>query len=60
MVYALLTYRVAQNSVNLIYSLVLTGMFRLASQFVERYHIVVICALNMEGFILNNFCKFSK
>jgi hypothetical protein len=44
-------YRVDQKSVNLKYSLVLTGMFRFktASQFVERFHSPVGCALNMES-----------
>jgi hypothetical protein len=42
-------YRVAQNSVSLKHSLLLTGMIRYkpASQFVERYHSVVSGALNM-------------
>jgi hypothetical protein len=48
------------DDLNLQYCLILTGMFRFkpASQFVEQYHNVVSCALNMEGLILNNFCKF--
>jgi hypothetical protein len=56
------TQSVGQKSVNLKYSLILTEMFRfiLASQFVDRYHSVVSCALNMEGLISNNFCKLSK
>jgi hypothetical protein len=51
-----------QKSVTLKHSLVLTGMFTFkpASRFVERYHIVVGCALNMEGLISNNLCKFGK
>jgi ABC-type Na+ transport system ATPase subunit NatA len=51
-----------QKSVNLKYSLVLTGMLRLkpASQHVQRYHSVVSCALNMEELISKNVCKFSK
>jgi hypothetical protein len=55
-------YRLGKTSVNLKYSLVLTEMFRLrpASQFVERYHSIFSCALNMEDLILNNICKFSK
>jgi hypothetical protein len=54
-------YRVVQTSVTLKYSLILTGMFRFkpVSQFVERYHSVVSCSLNMEVLISNNFCKFS-
>jgi hypothetical protein len=50
---------VAEKSTNLKDSLVLAGMFRFmpTSQFVERYHSV---ELNMEDFITNNFCKFSK
>jgi hypothetical protein len=53
---------VAQKSVNLKHSLVVTGMFRFkpATQFVERYHSVVSCALNTEDLISNNFCKFSS
>jgi hypothetical protein len=52
----------AQKSVNLKHSLVLTGMFIFepGSQFVERYHSVASCALNMEGLIPNNFCKLNK
>jgi hypothetical protein len=56
------TYRVAQKSVNLKHSLVITGMFRFkpATQFVERYHSGVSCAMNSEDLISNNFRKFSK
>jgi hypothetical protein len=32
--------------------------FKHGSQFVERYHSFVICALNMGDLISNNFCKF--
>jgi hypothetical protein len=55
-------YRVVQKSVKLKYSVVLTVMFRfkVTSQFVERYRSAVICAVDMEVLILNNFCKFSK
>jgi hypothetical protein len=37
-------------------------MFRLkpASQFVELYHSIVNCALNMEDLTLNNFDKFNE
>jgi hypothetical protein len=47
---------VAEVSVNLKYSLVLTGMFRFkfAGQFVERYHSVVSRALNLYK------CKFNQ
>jgi hypothetical protein len=50
------TCRMAQQSVNLKCSLVLTGMFRLkpASQFVEVYRRIVNCALKMEEFISNS------
>jgi hypothetical protein len=43
----------AQKSVNLKYSVVSTGMFRFkpASQFVEWYHSVVSCALDMEDHV---------
>jgi hypothetical protein len=53
---------VAQKSVNPKHSLVVTGMFRFtpASQYAERYRSVVSCALNMEGLISDNFCKFSS
>jgi hypothetical protein len=46
-------YRLGKRSVNLKYFLVLTGMFRfkLTSQFVERYHSIFNCALNMEDLI---------
>jgi hypothetical protein len=52
-----LIYRVAQKSVNLQRSLVLTEMFRFkpASRFLERYHSVVNCAMNTENPISNNF-----
>jgi hypothetical protein len=52
----------AQKSGNLKYSLVSMGMFGFepVSQFVERYHTIVSCALNMEYLISNNFCKFIK
>jgi hypothetical protein len=55
-------YRVPQKSVNLNHSLVWTGMvrFKPGSQFVERYHSVVSCALNMEDLILNSFRVFSE
>jgi hypothetical protein len=55
-------YRLTQKSVTLKYSLVLTGMFlfKPASECVERYHSVESCALNVESFIPNNFCKFNK
>jgi hypothetical protein len=55
-------YRVPQKSVNLKHSLVLTGMFRFkpASQFVERYHSVVGCALDTEDLIWINFYKLIK
>jgi hypothetical protein len=44
------------------HSPVLMGMFRCkpASLFVERYHGVVSCALNMEDLISNNFCKYGE
>jgi hypothetical protein len=56
------TYRVAQKSVNLKHSFVLTGMFRFkpASRFVERYQSVVSCALNTKDLISKNFYKISK
>jgi hypothetical protein len=43
----------AQKSINLNYSLVLEGIFILkhASQFLERYHSAVGCALNTEDFL---------
>jgi hypothetical protein len=55
-------YRVTQVSVNLKHFLILVGMFRLkpASQFVERHHGIVSCALNMKNLSSKNFCKFSK
>jgi hypothetical protein len=42
---------------NVEYSLTLTGIFRFecASQLEERYHGVLICALNMNDVISNNF-----
>jgi hypothetical protein len=51
--YAVHIYRVVQNSVNINHSIVLTGIIRFkpASQSVERYHRVVICALIMEDII---------
>jgi hypothetical protein len=51
----------AQNSVNLKHSLVLTGIFifKAASQFGERYHGVVSCALTMEDLISKSVCKFN-
>jgi hypothetical protein len=54
--------QMTQNSVNLKHSLVLNGIFRFrpVSQFVERYHSIVSCALNVEDLISNNFCKFSN
>jgi hypothetical protein len=57
-----LIYRVDQNSVNLNHSVVLKGMFTFkpASQFAERYHSIVSCALNMDNPISNNFCKCIK
>jgi hypothetical protein len=47
----LYTYRVAQKSVNLKYSLVLSGMFRfkLVSKCAERHHRAVRCALNVRA-----------
>jgi hypothetical protein len=47
-------YRVTQESANLKYSLVLTGMFQFKSprQIIERFHSIVGCALNMENLIL--------
>jgi hypothetical protein len=56
------TNQMVQKSVNMKYSLVLTGIFRFKpkSQFVEQYYSIVSCALNMEDPILKNFCKFSK
>jgi hypothetical protein len=56
-----LKYRVAQNSINLKYSNLLTGLFRFkpASQSVEQYRRVVSCALKMEDIISSNFCKFA-
>jgi hypothetical protein len=55
-------YRVAQKSVYLKYSVVLTGMFTIkpASQFVEQFHNVVSCALNMEDLISKYFRKLNK
>jgi hypothetical protein len=52
----------AQKSVNVEHSLVLTGIFEFkpASQFVERYHRRMSCALNMEILIANSFYKFGK
>jgi hypothetical protein len=52
---------VAQKSVNLKRSPLLTGMFRFkpVSQFVERYHSVASCALNMEDLISNIFSLLS-
>jgi hypothetical protein len=40
----------------------ITVMFRFkpASQFIERDHSAVRCALSTEHFILNNFGRFSK
>jgi hypothetical protein len=57
-----LKYTVAQKSVNLKQSVILTGIlkFKPASQFLERYHSVLSRALNMEDLNSNNFCKFSK
>jgi hypothetical protein len=54
-------YRVAEKSVNLKHPLVLMGVFRFkpASQYVQQYHSVVSCALNMEDH-RNNIRKFSK
>lgn len=51
-------HRVAQNLVNIKYSVVLMIMFRfgLARQFLERSHRVLSCALN----ISKNFRKFNK
>jgi hypothetical protein len=51
-----------RQSVNLKHSPLLTRMFTFepASQFVEGYHSPVSCALNMEGLVSNNYCKFSK
>jgi hypothetical protein len=48
-----LIHRVAQNSVNSKYYLVLTGMFRFkpASESAEQYHSVVSSALNTEDLI---------
>jgi hypothetical protein len=34
--------------------------FKLASEYAERCHTVVSCALNMEDLISKNFCQFSK
>jgi hypothetical protein len=34
--------------------------FKPPSQFVERYHGVVSCELNMKDLIWNNICKLSK
>jgi hypothetical protein len=53
-------HRVAQEPVNLKYSLVLKGMFtsKPASQSVERYHSTVSSALIKEDLTLKNFCKF--
>jgi hypothetical protein len=55
--YEHLTYKVPQKLVNVKHSLVLTGMLRFtpASQLVERYHSVAVCAVNMEDLIQNNF-----
>jgi hypothetical protein len=52
-------YRVAQKSVNLKHSLMLTEMFRFkpASQFAESDHSAVSSALSIADFISNNFCK---
>jgi hypothetical protein len=54
--------QVTQNSVKRKETLVLTGIFvfKPSSQFVERYHSIVSCVLNMEGLISNNLYKFSK
>jgi hypothetical protein len=48
----------AQKSVNLRHSVVLTGMltFKATRQFVERYHSVVELRIEHS----NNVCKFSK
>jgi hypothetical protein len=50
------------ESVNLKYSLVLTGMFKFkaARPHVERYHSVVSHTLNVVSLISNNFGKFMK
>jgi hypothetical protein len=52
----------AQKSINIKHSLLLTGMFRFkpAIQFGEPYHSVLICLYNMEDIICNKFCKFNK
>jgi hypothetical protein len=54
--------QIAQKLVPLIYFLALTVMFifKPASQFVERYHNVVTCALNAEDLISKNVYKFCK
>jgi hypothetical protein len=54
--------QMAKRSVRLKHSVVLRGMFKFKpeSQFVERYHNVVSCALNMAELIIGKFCKFSK
>lgn len=46
--------RAAQKSVNLRYSLVIMGMFT-ATEFLKRYHSVLISALNMEDLISKSF-----
>jgi hypothetical protein len=57
----MIKYKVAQESVNLKHSLVLSGMFTYesSSQFVERYHSIFSCALSMEDIISNKRVKLS-
>jgi hypothetical protein len=56
------TRLVAQMSINLESSFILTRMFRFkcVRQFVEMYEGVVVCVLNMEDLISNNFYKYTK
>jgi hypothetical protein len=57
-----LIYRMAQNSLILKYSDVVTGMLRFkpANQSIERYDGFASCALNTKELISNNFWKFSN
>jgi hypothetical protein len=54
-------YRVAQKSINLKYFVVLMGIFRfkLSTQYIERCHRVVSCALNIKDLNPDDFCKLT-
>jgi hypothetical protein len=53
LLFLVIAYRVAQKSLNLKYSLVLTGMFRLkpSIKFIERHHSLVCFAPKLEDHI---------